>query len=795
MIKLVFTLFLLLVNFSSYAQGSDEIFSKVFKTKERWVPVNIIFDSQDLGEIPVKFENNKAKSFLKTKSVLSALLKDSSLLTDDEVTNTELAKSGVELILNEEKFFLEAKIDIKYRKEIVTNLSSDYKPEWVKNESTPEDISFFSNFFFYAPYAHNKTTTDSELDLAPNLKLYDFVVESSHTYKEDFVARKFTRLVYDRPQDSTRLVLGDNSGPSKEFVAPIQFLGLSYGKNFSLRPYDVTVPRGYAEFELTEPSTVKVYVNGSLIQILRLREGKHNLEDLPLIQGLNEVKLVIETELGRIDEIIIPASFSQDLLKKGLSDFYYSIGKKSTLTQRDLDYSDDEEVYTVFHRYGFSNTFTLGGLLQGDDESQILGSDQVFSSEIGQFKFQQYASNSSSEYGGNLKGEYYYLNRSVKGEAATGHLVGLEWRSPKFKVVGDESALNYARTKLSYSFNSTISLLNFRIGTEYEWNKLNPDSLNANLGLSRTFKRRLNVNLTSSLKETFGHTSSFDISLFFNWYLAEEGHSIYGNYNSTGNNSQLSWQKLQTSSHDEFSYQVTARNDESGSSAEIDANYNHHRVETSLRHTQSKSNGTNWNQYDGRLKLGTAIAFAGNKFSVGRPITDGFAIISRDEITENQDIKINKSGLDYEYESDFFNSIMVSKLQAYRYRHLRIDSTALDDGLSLENEEYSLFPSYKSGIHINLKGKGSVSVVANLVLPNGKRAALKTFDIYDDRNKLVQRSFTNRKGRLVAEGLNSGVYSVRLNDGNRVYQGTIRINNKKFGLLNLEDIKLVRAAK
>jgi outer membrane usher protein FimD/PapC len=792
--KSLFFVFCFIVGFSTYGQQGDDIFKKVFKTSsERWVPVNVVLDNSEIGEISVKFVSNKAVAVINAKTFFADYVSNDSKLSDMEMSLEDLKELGVELVLNKEKFYLLVKIDLKVRQESVTDFTSNYKPQWVKNESRASDFSFFSNFVYYMPYAHQKEQVNpSELDMLPNVKLYNIAGESSHTYKDDFVARKFSRITYDHLGTSSRVVLGDNAGPSTEYISPIEFLGSSFGTDFSLKPYDVTVPRGNAEFDLKEPSTVKVYVNGSLLQILRLQPGKHNLEELPLIQGLNEVKLVIESDLGRIDEIIIPASFSQDLLKEGLADFYYGFGKKSEVLERDVSYLDDQFIFTSFHRYGFTKNFTLGGYFQADEDGQLFGSDQVYSTNFGQFKTQFFGSNESSNQGGSIKGEYYYLDRSVKGESATGHLLGLEWQTPDFKLIGEDTALNYHVSTLSYSFNSTYKMLNYRFGAEYEWNEDHADSWNSNLGLGRTFFRKLNINFNSNYKQDISGSSEFDFSVYFNWYLSEIGHNLYGNYNSTGNNSQLTWQKLQNSASDEFAYQVTARNDDAGSSMEVDANYNHQRIETGIRHTQTKTNGDNWNHFNGRLKLASAIGFAGGKFSIGRPVTDGFAIIHRDDLTENQDIKINKAVDDYAFESDFFNTMMISKLQAYRYFHLRIDPSLLDDGLSLEKEEFSLFPTYRGGILISLKATGSISAYGKLLMPDGKSVKLQTFDIVDEASNLIQRSFSNRKGRILAEGLNPGVYEVIVELDKEKYKAKIDLSNEDFGLVDLKTIKLVK---
>ncbi|OUR95469.1 hypothetical protein A9Q84_16685 [Halobacteriovorax marinus] len=780
---------------NTFGQSESELFKQVFKSKERWVPVNIVFQNKDLGEIPVKFDGNTPRGLLKVKSTLKKVVVSSLKLTDTEMSLSELKSLGITFSLNEEKFYFNLDILPSLIALSVTDFALDFKPKWVDEYSTSSEYSFFSNFFYYRPYHHKSNLkTSSELDIEPNLQVKGFLLEGSHTYTEDQLNRNFTRIVYDRTNNAARSILGDNSGPTTEFLSPVEFLGFSYGKDFSLRPYDVTVPRGKAEFELDSRSTVRVYVNGSLLQILRLDPGVHKLEELPLIQGLNEIKLVIESELGRIDEIIIPSAFSQDLLKVGLSDYYYGVGKKSESTKRDRDYQDDN-IFTAFHRYGFTDVFTLGGFFQGDNVSQLLGSDQILSTSLGQIKTQVAATTYSSQRGLSLKGEYFFIDQRAKGEGAVGHLLGLSYFSNKFKRVGESNPFGYARRQLNYSFNQNLYGASIRLGGEYSWNQSVMDTWGLVGSVGKTFNRRFNINVITNYKQLQNDSSSFDVSLFFNWFLPEAGHNLYGNYNSSGNNSQVTLQKIQTSASDDFSYQATARNDELGQSVEFDTNFNHQRIEVGLRHTQSNQYHEGWSSYDGRIKLASAVGIVGGQFAIGRPITNGFALIHRDELTSDQDIKINKSGDDYAYKSDFMDNMMISKLQAYRFFQMNIDSTQLDDGISLEREEFSLLPSYKAGVYVPLVAKGSLSVFAKLLLPSGKPAKLATLDILNSEGKIINGTFTNRKGRILVEGLEASRYEIRISFRGEQFNAKIDLPKDKIGLLDLGIIKLKKVIK
>lgn len=793
--KILILLFTLFISPDSFGQSEAELFKKVFKSKERWVPVNIVFQNRDLGEVPARFKGNSPNGFLKLKSLLKNIVIESVELSDSQMNIEDLSKLGLNFSLNEEKFYFNLEIESKLIIPSKTDFGLDFKPKWVDKYSKSADYSFFSNFFYYRPYHHNSNLkTSSELDIQPNLHVLGFLLESSHTYRSDHMNRKFTRVVYDRTDKAARSILGDNSSPATEFLTPSEYLGFSISKDFSLRPYDVTVPRGKAEFELDSRSTVRVYVNGSLLQILRLPAGTHKLEELPLIQGLNEIKLVIESELGRIDEIIIPAAFSQDLLKKGLSDYYYGLGKKSTQSKRDRNYGEDN-IFTAFHRYGLNDVFTLGGFFQGDNDSQILGTDQVFSTGLGQIKTQLAGSTYSNKRGASLKGEYFFLDQRKKGDGAMGHLLGLSYFSPNFLKVGELNPFGHIRRQMSYSFNKNLYGASLRLGGEYSWNQNSLDTWGLVGSLGKTFKRRFNINFITNYKRLINDTSSVDFSVFFNWFLPEAGHNLYGNHNSSSNNSQVTLQKVQTSRSDNLSYQATVRDDDLGQSVEIDTNYNHQRIEVGLRHTQSNQYHEGFKSYDGRVKLASAIGIVGGQMSFGRPVTNGFALIHRDELTRGQDIFINKSGRDHAFKSDFFDNMMISKLQAYRFFQLNIDSTALDDGISLEQEEFSILPAYKSGVYIPLESKGSISFFAKLLLPNGTPAKLATFDLLDSKGITVNGSFTNRKGRVLVEGLESSKYTIQISVSDHLYSTVIDLPKGKVGLLNLGVLQLKKVKK
>ncbi|WP_372652673.1 hypothetical protein [Halobacteriovorax sp.] len=794
-----FFLIISLFCFASYssAQTESEIFSKLFKSKSRWVPTSFILNNNEVGEAPVKFTSNKPVSILNSKKIFSEFVREEVIFTDSEMTLNALKDLGVELVLNEEKFYIEVYLKPEIIKEKTTSFDFEYRPQWVSEVTEPSKFSFYSNLYYYRPYFHNmKRDNSGELDVLPNVNFKGFVLESSHTYKDSDFIRNNTRLLYDFQKRTTRLSIGDSTTPSTDYLSGISILGVSYGKDFSLRPYDTTVPRGKAEFDLRESSTVRVFVNGTLINVLKLKAGTHKLEDLPLIQGLNEIKLVIETDLGRVDEIVIPAAFSQDLLKVGLSDFYYGVGKKSQIINEEREYIDSEYIYTGYYRRGMTDNLTLGAFFQADNEAQLLGADQVLSTKFGQIKTQQSSVNSRSGLGFSLKGEYFFLDQRFIGVAASGHLFGIEHRNSKFLLIDQVNSLGYSKNILSYAFNKNIYGYSYRIGGQFDHNQGRSNTWALTGSLGKTFKRRFNINTVSTYRTLTNGSNSFEISAYFSWFLPERGHNLYGSYNSLSKTSQASLQKIKTQSDDSLSYQFTARNSDQQKSLEFDSRYDHERFELGLRHSQEKSigNSDGWNSYEGSFKFGTAVAYADNRFSFGKPISDSFAILSRDENLEDETILINSSG-EQVADSSLFDNILLSKIQPYRYYKVSADGALLRDGLSIDVSDFALLPTYKSGSHIALKSKGAMSVFGSLTLPDSIPVKLLTFDILNNKGEVVYGSFTNRKGRILIEGLESGTYSVKLNVKDEIYLGSFNLPEGSLGFIDIGNIHLTKVKK
>jgi outer membrane usher protein len=136
-----------------------------------------------------------------------------------------------------------------------------------------------------------------------------------------------TTWTSDHPQDALSFRFGDSiTGASAWWGSAIRFGGIQWSSNFSTRPGLITMPLPSVAGEAAVPSTLDVYVNDSL----RLRNdvpgGVFRIDDVPVITGEGDIRLVVRDLLGR--ERVITESYyaSPSLLRAGLQDYSFEAG-------------------------------------------------------------------------------------------------------------------------------------------------------------------------------------------------------------------------------------------------------------------------------------------------------------------------------------------------------------------------------------------------------------------------------------------------------------------------------------
>jgi outer membrane usher protein len=173
---------------------------------------------------------------------------------------------------------------------------------------------------------------------------------------------------HDDPGAMTTLALGDSITRGGLTGLDVRLGGVQYGTNFATHPYFITFPMPGVSGAAALPSTVDLYVNGLLKSSQQVPAGPFSVPAVPVVTGPGQITLVVRNALGR-EQVITTAFYaSSSLLKQGLNDYSFSVGKLRE--NYGLDSSDyGHFAATGLFRHGFTPHFT--GEAHGEFSSTV----------------------------------------------------------------------------------------------------------------------------------------------------------------------------------------------------------------------------------------------------------------------------------------------------------------------------------------------------------------------------------------------------------------------------------------
>lgn len=161
----------------------------------------------------------------------------------------------------------------------------------------------------------------------------------------------------DYPEALTSLRLGDTITSPGAWGRAVRFGGIQFGTNFATQPGFIRFPVMQAAGAAALPSTVDVFVNNALVQRSSVPPGPFSIQNIPVVTGSGEVRVVVRDLLGREQVITQPFYSSATLLKQGLEDYSYELGAvRNNFAVSSNDYG--QGVATATYRRGITDTFT-----------------------------------------------------------------------------------------------------------------------------------------------------------------------------------------------------------------------------------------------------------------------------------------------------------------------------------------------------------------------------------------------------------------------------------------------------
>lgn len=163
------------------------------------------------------------------------------------------------------------------------------------------------------------------------------------------------------PESATRLVIGDSVSGGLHWTRSLRFTGVQLGRSFKLQPYRTITPLASFVGKAALPSSVELYIDGVRRYQSDVPPGPFEINAAPSITGMGQAQVVTTDSFGRSTTINIPFYNTQQLLRKGLSDWSLNTGFiHKDYGIKSFSYGDELSTSGSI-RYGVSNRLTMEG--------------------------------------------------------------------------------------------------------------------------------------------------------------------------------------------------------------------------------------------------------------------------------------------------------------------------------------------------------------------------------------------------------------------------------------------------
>ena len=597
------------------------------------------------------------------------------------------------------------------------------------------------------------------------------VVAESEAYfslrkDEQLLRRTGSRLVYDDLNHTVRIALGDVRPFARSFQSAPAVAGLSVARFYNiLDPQREVRSTGSQGFSLFAPSTVETIVNGRTVERKLLQPGSYTLQDFPLAEGSNDVRLQIEDETGKRRSIEFNLYSNRQLLEPGTTEFAAFGGVYAYPTRSGIHYSRAWSS-SGFVRRGLSQQLTAGVNGQADASAQQLGTEMLLGSGLGLIGFDLAGSRRTAGGSGLAAGmTFEKIIQSVSSERSHSFRGQVEYRTARFAVPGALLPVEPIALRASAGYAVTLSRDTFvALDAQYERDRVQRERrygarASGGFRLSETLaaigevewdrgsQSRNGVAVRFGLRRRIGSRGTAQLDV-------DSRGVARASYQDSGGRGIGSW-----------SGSVDVNRDVQGTTLNASGSYLANRMELGVSQLATYSAlGNAISNVRTSVRASTSFAFADGSFAMGRPIQDGFLIAIPHHSLGHATVRIDPQGKSEEARSGALGGALEGALSAYSPRLLVFDVPEAPPGYDLGSGNVQLLPPYRAGYKLEIGSDYHLLVLGRLLDREGEPISLlagKAIDLKAPKRPAVTM-FTSRDGKFGAQGLRPGKWRIEM---------------------------------
>ncbi|RUO32609.1 fimbria/pilus outer membrane usher protein [Aliidiomarina soli] len=579
---------------------------------------------------------------------------------------------------------------------------------------------------------------------------------------ETDVYRGQVTAFHDIPNVPMRLSAGDVYSPVVGHLGGASLGGISVASSYyELQPNRSISPGTSQQILVRERAELEVYVNGRLLQRLRLAPGRYNLTELPLAHGANDIEVYLYYASGDYEIQTFSQFFNAELLRPGLTNFGFSYGYRSEFTPLSGTTYSDDTLASAFVEHGLFSWLTLGAHGQSNDFGELYGVSTAFATPIGNFAARYSMSDVFDVEGEALSVEWQ--------QRVWGSLSG----SPNLRVAWDrfdrfdnrpwllDSELHGERWLGSYS---AYIGRQFELRFSYQDDRTRPGVELREEEVRGTYRWRW-ARLGAGVRRSsfFGDIGDEDeyqafVTIDINIFRPRNNMRYSARYDSYNEQAQVSVGKASSHSVGDTSFMLSQLESDSSSTTFGRLDYLSNRARFGTFGQYRRAQGTEAGYAGGQMN--TAFGWAGSRFGWGRAGVGPFTVVSRHKSLRDSEILVNEGRAGPEAISQWGGGALLTSRARYRGTTVFVDVPDAPIGYDWGGGQYLAEAGAVTGTSVVIGSDAFYSVLGILVDEDGEPLYLEGGSI--EGEGLRVGVFTNRSGRFIAEGLRPGDYEITL---------------------------------